>query len=110
MRIALIAPPFISIPPKAYGGTELFLAHLADGLHERGHQVTVYANGESSVDCELKWRYPVTEWPISHPVAAQLKNHDHTAWAIADAARSADVLHINDTIGVPLTLFVKAPV
>ena len=30
MRIALIAPPFIKIPPRFYGGTELFIANLAD--------------------------------------------------------------------------------
>ena len=30
MRIALIAPPFICVPPKMYGGTELFVANLAD--------------------------------------------------------------------------------
>ena len=42
MRIAIVSPPFIAVPPKRYGGTELFIAHLAAGLHERGHEVTVY--------------------------------------------------------------------
>ncbi len=110
MRIAVIAPPFIPVPPKAYGGTELFLAHLAEGLHERGHDVRVYANGESRVTCELKWRYADTDWPIRHAVAAQLKNHDHTAWAMADAAGWAEVVQINDTVAVPMTVFLDRPI
>ena len=36
MRIALIASPFISVPPKKYGGTELFIAQLAEGLTRLG--------------------------------------------------------------------------
>ena len=53
MRIGLIAPPFISVPPAKYGGTELFIAHLACGLKKLGHDVVVYTNGESTVPVEL---------------------------------------------------------
>jgi hypothetical protein len=55
MKIALIAPPFISVPPADYGGTELFVAHLAEGLRKSGMEVVVYANGESTVDVERRW-------------------------------------------------------
>ncbi len=55
MRIALIAPPFIKIPPRFYGGTELFIANLAEGLKKFGHDVVVYANGESNVGVEVRW-------------------------------------------------------
>ena len=81
MHIGLIAPPFIEVPPLRYGGTELFVAHLAEGLEERGHEVTVYANGESRPGGRLKWRYPRSEWPIADPVRCQLKNADHLGWA-----------------------------
>src|SRR5205823_10448747 len=110
MRIALIAPPFIPVPPLAYGGTELFIAHLADGLYTRGHDVTVYANGESRTRCELKWRYRRADWPTGGDCRAQLKNADHTGWAIHDASRNADVVHLNDSVGVPFTRFVDRPV
>ena len=110
MRIALIAPPFIPVPPVTYGGTELFVAQLGQGLHARGHDVIVYANGESRVTCPLKWRYPRAQWPIAEPAAAQLKNADHTAWAMHDASMSADLLHINDAVAVPLTTFLSQPV
>src|ERR1041385_5417325 len=109
MRIALIAPPFIAVPPIRYGGTELFIANLANELHALGHDVTVYANGDSKVRCRLKSVYPHTEWPLADFARAQYKNVDHTAWAVADAAKWADVIHLNDIVGVPFTRFVDTP-
>ena len=46
-RLVAIGPPFIEIPPRRYGGTELFIGNLACDLYERGLDVTVYGNGES---------------------------------------------------------------
>jgi len=109
MRIAIVSPPFIAVPPKRYGGTELFIAHLAARLHERGQEVTVYGNGESRLPCRVKWRYAADDWPLDDTVRADLKNIDHTAWAMRDAADSADLIHLNDIVGVPLTQFVKTP-
>jgi glycosyltransferase involved in cell wall biosynthesis len=109
MRIGLIAPPFIEVPPRRYGGTELFIGNLACELHKRGHDVTVYGNGDSRLPCRVKWRYPTSEWPLQDPTAAQLKNVDHTGWAMHDAAQSVDVIHLNDVAGVPFTMFVDLP-
>ena len=109
MRVALVAPPFIPVPPVRYGGTELFVAHLAEGLLTRGHHVTVYANGDSTVQGDVRWIYPHGEWPLSDPGGAHLKSADHVAWAIHDAAGLADVLHLNDVIGLPFTRFVDLP-
>jgi len=110
MRIGIVAPPFIPVPPIAYGGTELFIAHLASELHARGEEVTVYANGESRVACALKWLYCRSEWPISDPLAAQLKSADHSSWAVHDAMQWADVVHLNDVVAVPFTRFADVPV
>jgi glycosyltransferase involved in cell wall biosynthesis len=109
MRIALIGPPFIEIPPRRYGGTELFIANLACELHARGESVTVYGNGDSSLPCRVKWRYPHAEWPLEDPLRPYLKNADHTTWAMYDAAPSSDVLHLNDVVGVPITMFLDVP-
>jgi glycosyltransferase involved in cell wall biosynthesis len=105
----LIAPPFIEVPPRRYGGTELFIANLASELHRTGHVVTVYGNGDSRLPCRVEWRYAHAEWPLTDPVAAQLKNADHTAWAMHQASESADVIHLNDVAGVPYTTFVTTP-
>jgi glycosyltransferase involved in cell wall biosynthesis len=109
MRIALIGPPFIEIPPRRYGGTELFIGNLARDLLRCGHDVVVYGNGDSSLPCPVKWRYEHSDWPCSSGVRAQLKNVDHTAWAIKDAAEFADVIHLNDIVGLPFTTFTDVP-
>ena len=109
MRIALIGPPFIEIPPRRYGGTELFVGNLASELYARGHDVTVYANGDSSTQCPVKWRYEHAEWPPDGSARTQLKNADHTAWAMHDASRSADLIHLNDIVGLPFTMFTSVP-
>ncbi|HEY7286910.1 MAG TPA: glycosyltransferase family 4 protein [Vicinamibacterales bacterium] len=110
MRIGLVAPPFIAVPPSTYGGTELFIANLARGLYARGHEVIVYANGDSRLPCRVKWRYQHTDWPVNDLVRAELKSLDHTAWAVHDAGLTADLVHLNDISGVPLTHFIDQPV
>jgi len=53
MRIAQIAPLNSSVPPKAYGGTELIVHMLTEALIRRGHQVTLFASGDSITSAEL---------------------------------------------------------
>ena len=48
MRIAEIAPPWVKVPPEGYGGIEWIVSLLTDGLVERGHEVTLYASGDST--------------------------------------------------------------
>jgi glycosyltransferase involved in cell wall biosynthesis len=100
MRIALIAPPFLSVPPKKYGGTELFLGQLAEGLTRLGMDVVVYANGESKVKARLRWLYPKDDWPIQDPLYSSLKELDHTSWSVSDCLQSADVIHLNSASGL----------
>ncbi len=48
MRIALVAPPYFAIPPSSYGGVEAVVANLADGLIDRGHDVTLLCAGPAA--------------------------------------------------------------
>ena len=109
MHIGLIGPPFIEIPPRRYGGTELFIGNLASDLHARGVDVTVYGNGDSRLPCHVKWRYEHAEWPLTDTSTPYLKNADHSGWAVHDAAQSVDVMHLNDIAGIPFTLYVDVP-
>jgi glycosyltransferase involved in cell wall biosynthesis len=109
MHIGLIGPPFIEIPPRRYGGTELFIGNLACDLYERGLDVTVYGNGESRLPCQVKWRYEHSEWPLTESSEPYLKNADHSGWAVLDAAQSVDLLHLNDIAGIPFTSYVDLP-
>lgn len=58
MKIALLAPPYLSVPPKAYGGTEKIVSLLADGLVKRGHDVTLFATGDSQTQAKLISIFP----------------------------------------------------
>lgn len=110
MRIALVAPPFIPVPPKVYGGTELFIAQLAEGLQKLGTDVVVYCNGESTIGVEKKYLYKESQWPIKGEVYANLKDINHTAWAIADATKTCDVIHLNNLPGLAHSRFMSTPV
>lgn len=100
MRIALIASPFISVPPKKYGGTELFISQLAEGLVALGADVVVYANGESKVNAEVRWIYAEDDWPIEGEMYASLKDLNHASWAVNDCLSSADIVHLNNAPGL----------
>jgi glycosyltransferase involved in cell wall biosynthesis len=110
MVIGLVAPPFIAVPPPSYGRTELFVANLAEGLARRGHQVIVYANGESNVGVKVYWIYPGSEAPASDPTTRNVKEMKHFAWAMQDAANSCDIVHINSAIGLPHSSLLSTPI
>jgi glycosyltransferase involved in cell wall biosynthesis len=110
MRIGLIASPFISVPPPAYGGTELFIANLAEGLMRLGADVCVYTNGESSVKAEVRWVFPRHQWPLSSELAGVTRELDHSSWAIADAERNCDVIHVNSALALPFSRLTTKPV
>lgn len=92
MRIAQLAPLAESVPPKLYGGTERVIAWLVDELVDLGHEVTLFASGDSNMKAKL---HPVP------PRALRLgrRGVDPNAAcavlieAIAERAREFDVIH-----------------
>jgi glycosyltransferase involved in cell wall biosynthesis len=53
MRIAQVAPLYESVPPKLYGGTERVVSYLTEELVRQGHEVTLFASGDSETRAEL---------------------------------------------------------
>lgn len=109
MKIALIAPPFIAVPPRKYGGTELFAAELAKGLKQKGVNVVLYANGASTAPVETRWLFEDEQWPIPGAIESSLKGLTHSSWAIRDASGEADVIHVNDAPALSFSRFVPVP-
>ena len=101
--------PFIAVPPADYGGTELFVAHLAEGLQNAGADVVVYANGESTVNAERRWLYEHSQWPIKVPEHAWIRELNHESWAIRDAEDHCDVIHVQSAQALPLSRFTRRP-
>ena len=64
MRIAVLAPCWFPVPPLGYGGIEWVVSLLADGLVDNGHDVTLFASGDSLTKAELAAVHPVapSEW------------------------------------------------
>lgn len=109
MRIALIAAPFIAVPPADYGGTELFVGHLAEGLTRQGIEVVVYSNGESTVHAERRWIYERSQWPIKPSEQTWVKELNHEAWAVQDAAKDCDIIHVQSAQAIAFSRFVNRP-
>src|ERR1700730_13552473 len=58
MRIAQIAPLTESVPPKLYGGTERIVSFLTEELVQQGHEVTLFASGDSETGAKLAAMWP----------------------------------------------------
>lgn len=58
MKIAQVAPLWERVPPPTYGGIELVVGHLTDELVRRGHEVTLFASGDSQTLARLEAVYP----------------------------------------------------
>src|SRR5438067_9209149 len=57
MRIAILSPVWFAVPPSGYGGIEWIVWLLADGLADAGHDVTLFASGDSKTRAKLEWLY-----------------------------------------------------
>jgi glycosyltransferase involved in cell wall biosynthesis len=64
MRIAILGPIWKSIPPKAYGGSELIVNLLVEDLVRRGHDVTLFASGDSETSAKLSSIFPKNIYEI----------------------------------------------
>jgi glycosyltransferase involved in cell wall biosynthesis len=101
MRIAQIAPLAEAVPPKGYGGTERVVSWLTEELVSRGHDVTLFASGDSATGAEL---FPCV------PRALRLAGiNDHTASLLVmldevrRRAHNFDILHFHtDLLQFPM--------
>jgi glycosyltransferase involved in cell wall biosynthesis len=110
MRIALIAPPLLPLPPVAYAGIERVITALAEQLHGRGHVVSVFAPGDSSLRCEVVPTVPAALWPAGYrgDAAAYLARSVALAW---DQSARFDVIHSHvETNGFLLARYCSTPV
>jgi glycosyltransferase involved in cell wall biosynthesis len=94
LRIAQVAPLSESVPPQLYGGTERVVAYLTDELVRQGHQVTLFASGDSRTRAQL-----VPVWPRALRLGGEpgdfLMHHLLMVEVVARRAREFDVLHFH---------------
>lgn len=114
LRIALLAPPWLAVPPAGYGGIEQVVALLADALVERGHDVELLCAPGSRSTARV---VPLLDRLHPRDIGASVVEADHTARAIAHLERAEldgrpfDLVHdhsgwvalaMADRIGVPV--------
>ncbi|MEB3330323.1 MAG: glycosyltransferase family 4 protein [Candidatus Sericytochromatia bacterium] len=93
MRIGLIAPISLPVPPPGYGGTERVVGWLADGLVERGHEVELFATGDGVTRAKLRHQLATSlERQGASRAAIEAAEAAHAAWALADA-RGLELVH-----------------
>jgi glycosyltransferase involved in cell wall biosynthesis len=107
LRIAMVAPPWYELPPLGYGGLEVIVAALIDGLVERGHDVTLFGAGNRT---GTRARFVSTTGQLQYPRLGELMPSVlHTARVnrlIADG--DFDVVHDHTTDG-PLSAPARRP-
>ncbi len=102
MRIAQISPLFEAVPPKLYGGTERVVSYLTEELVAMGHQVTLFASGDSITAAELD-----SAWPqalrLDPDIRDTLAPHFMQMENVCRRAGEFDVLHFHtDYQAMPL--------
>lgn len=95
MRVALIAPPWITVPPSAYGGTEMVIDTLARGLTAAGHHVLLATTADSTCPVERTWAYPHARTEAMGDVTVELRHVLHAY----EATDGADIVHDHTVAG-----------
>ena len=96
MRIAIIAPPWVSIPPVAYGGVEVVLDELARGLQAGGHDVLLFATGDSRCPVPTGWALERAAGVANARPATELR---HVVNAYDWIAGEVDIVHDHTLVG-----------
>ena len=109
MRIAQIAPLYEAVPPKLYGGTERVVSYLTEALVDLGHDVTLFASGDSVTSAKLE-----ASWPralrLDPTVRDALAPHMLLLEKVRKLAHEFDVLHFHlDYLPFPLFSTLDTP-
>src|SRR5437763_611281 len=112
MKIAQVAPLYESVPPKYYGGTERVVSYLTEELLRQGHQVTLFASGDSVTRAKL-----VAPWPhalrLDDQCVDQLAPHMVLLQQVFQQEHEAhpfDLIHFHiDYLHYPLTMQLHTP-
>ena len=103
MKIAQVAPLYESVPPKTYGGTERVVSYLTEELVNKGHEVTLFAPGDSVTRARL---IPGCKRSLrtSSDCVDQLAHHITMLQRVQDMINTFDIVHYHiDYLHFPLS-------
>jgi glycosyltransferase involved in cell wall biosynthesis len=102
----MIAPPWVPVPPRTYGGTELVIDGLSRGLEELGHHVTLFTTGDSTCPVGRAFLFDHSD-PDRMGAAVLELRHVAAAYDVLD---ELDVIHDHTLAGLFLARMHTAPV
>jgi glycosyltransferase involved in cell wall biosynthesis len=109
LRIAQVAPLYESVPPRLYGGTERIVSYLTERLVDLGHEVTVFASGDSRTHARLVAGSP-RALRLDHRVHDPVAHHVAQLRHVHDRAAEFDVIHNHmDYLTFPFALTCPTP-
>jgi glycosyltransferase involved in cell wall biosynthesis len=104
MKIAQVAPLYESVPPKLYGGTERVVSYLTEELVRQGHQVTLFASGDSVTQARLEEACS-RSLRLDQECVDQLAHHIVLLEQVFRQASAFDLMHFHiDYLHFPLSL------
>ena len=104
MRIAQVAPLYESVPPKLYGGTERVVSYLTEALVAAGHDVTLFASGDSETSARLVPGCPRSLRLNNHQCIDHLAHHLVMLEEVLERADQFDIIHFHiDYLHFPLS-------
>jgi glycosyltransferase involved in cell wall biosynthesis len=109
MRIALVAPLHESVPPRLYGGTERIVSYLTEGLVELGHEVTLFASGDSHTSARL---IPGRERALRldpRPLKSETAAHLAMLADVRNRADEFDIIHFHLSHFLHFSFFENMP-
>ena len=110
MQIAQVAPLYESVPPRLYGGTERVVSYLSEECVRRGHDVTLFASGDSITTAKLR---PACQRALrleGRKVIDPLAHHVRMIEMVAREAHAFDIVHYHiDYLHFPVTRRLTVP-
>jgi glycosyltransferase involved in cell wall biosynthesis len=104
MKIAHIAPPWISVPPKNYGGTEAIISYIVEEHVAQGHDVTLFSPGDAYTSAKLVSFFPRSLFADGVPWSAHAKAYYHLHKAL-ERADEFDIVHTHLSSSSDIYLF-----
>jgi glycosyltransferase involved in cell wall biosynthesis len=104
LKIAQVAPLYESVPPKLYGGTERVVSYLTEALVQAGHEVTLFASGDSETSARLIPCCPKALRLNRYECQDQLAHHFVMLEEVLERAEQFDTIHFHvDYMHFPLS-------
>lgn len=110
MRIAIVADPYVPVPPKKYGGTEQVIYYSIKGLVELGHEPVLFAPGDSDPTCEViattrkHILFPMTKAEIPAHRAKVTRIAKRTEEMLLEMKNEFDVIHWHANLDSPFNM------